>query len=252
MSEDSERVWVYGVVPADAKLVQLDGRDDLPDVWIVESGELAAIVGSAPEDDPKATRNQALGHARVLEAAVRDAPVVPMRFGIMCPSDEEVASGILDDRHDQLTALLARLEGQVQLVLKAYYQEEPLLREILEENPEAAELRETIRQGDEEATRERRMQLGELVGNAIEQRRERDSAELLDRLQGAVLDARSEPPEKELMVLNAPLLVERDGVEDLEALVEEVADEHARLMHFKLLGPMPAYHFIETQESAAA
>ena len=111
MSEESGRVWVYGVVPADAELEQLEGRDDVPDVWLVESGELAAIVGEAPEDDAKATRNQALGHARVLETAVRDAAVVPMRFGIMCPSDDDVASGILDDRHDQLSELSGSSRG---------------------------------------------------------------------------------------------------------------------------------------------
>ena len=111
MSEESGRVWVYGVVPADADLEEVESRDDLPDVWLVESGELAAIVGDAPEDDPKETRNRALAHAHVLGAAVRDAPVVPMRFGIMCPSDDDVASGILDDRHDQLSELSGSSRG---------------------------------------------------------------------------------------------------------------------------------------------
>jgi len=252
MNEEGGRVWVFGVVPVDAELNELEDRDDLPDVWLVESGELAAIVGDAPEDDPKATRNQALGHARVLEAAVRDAPVVPMRFGVMCPSDDEVSSGILTDRHDQLAELMGRLEGQVQLMLKVYYEEQVVLREILEKEPEVAELRETTRQGSEEANRDQRVRLGELISNAIEQRRERDSADILEQLRDVVLSAQSEPPEKELMVLNAPLLVARDGVEQLEEAVEEVARERGERMQFKLLGPMPAYHFVDTEEPAPA
>jgi Gas vesicle synthesis protein GvpL/GvpF len=252
MSEESGRVWVYGVVPADAELEQLESRDDLPTVWVLESGDLAAIVGDAPEEDPKETRNRALAHSHVLEAAVRDAPVVPMRFGIMCSSDEEVTSGVLDDRHDQLAELLGRLEGRVQLVLKVNYDEEALLREILEKEPEIAELREAAREGPEEDTYDQRVRLGERISKAIDQRRERDSADLLSELQDVVLAAQNEPPEKELMVLNAPLLVERDRIDDLEAAVEEVAQERAERMHFKLLGPMPAYHFIETEEPAAA
>jgi hypothetical protein len=252
MSEESGRVWVYGVVPADAKLKELEGRDDLPDVWVVESGDLAAIVGDAPEDDPKATRNQALAHSHVLDAAVRDAPVVPMRFGIMCPSDEKVASGILVEHHDQLAELLGRLEDRVQLMLKVYYHEESLLREILEKEPEAAKLREAIQEAPEDATRDQRVRLGELISNAVEQRRERDSADILEQLQDVVLEAESEPIEKELMVLNAPLLVARDGVEELEKAVEEVAEPRSERMHFRLIGPMPAYHFIETEEPAAA
>jgi hypothetical protein len=53
MSEERPRVWVYGVVPADARLEQLESRDDLPDVWLVEAGDLAAIVGHVPENDAK-------------------------------------------------------------------------------------------------------------------------------------------------------------------------------------------------------
>jgi gas vesicle protein GvpL/GvpF len=250
--EESARVWVYGVVPVDAELEQLDGRDDLPEVWLVESGELAAIVSDAPEDDPKETRNRALAHARVLETAVRDAPVVPMRFGIMSPSDDDVASGILRDRHDQLAELLAQLEGRVEMVLKVTYHENRLLQEILDNEPEVAELHEATRQGSEEATYDQRVRLGELISNAIEQRRERDSANLLDELREVVLGAQSEPPEKEMMVLNAPLLVERDRIEEVEAAVEELAEERADVMHFRLLGPMPAYHFIDAEEPAAA
>jgi hypothetical protein len=252
MSDERPRVWVYGVVPVDAQLEELEARDDLPDVWLVESGELAAIVGEAPEDDPKATRDQALSHARVLEAAVRDAPVVPMRFGIMCPSDEEVTSGLLKDRHDQFADLLARLGERVQMMLKVEYDEQAVLREIVENEPEIAELREAAQQGDEDATRDQRVRLGELIAKAVDQRRKRDAADILERLQEAALEARSEPPEKELMVLNAPFFVARDGIEELEAAVEEVAQDRSERMHFRLLGPMPAYHFLEVEEAAAA
>src|SRR5918912_1361560 len=106
MSADGNNVWVYGVVPADASLRELERRgDQLPEVWVVESGDLAAIAGNAPEQDAKGTRNQALAHARVLEASIVDSPVVPFRFGIMVPGDQEVASDLLDARHDELAQL---------------------------------------------------------------------------------------------------------------------------------------------------
>ena len=252
--EERPRVWVFGVVRADAQLEQLEGRDDLPEVWLVESDDLAAIVGDAPEDDAKATRNQALGHSRVLETASRDAPVIPMRFGIMCSSDEDVASGILEDRHDAIVQLLEKFEDSVQMLLKVNYDEQAILSEILENQPEAADLREAIGLGPEEATRDKRVRLGELIANALEQSRERDSAEMLQELQEVVLEARSEPPEKEWMVLNAPLLVERARIEEVEKAVEDIAADRGELMHFKLMGPMPPYHFLETeaQEPATA
>jgi hypothetical protein len=251
--QDGNNTWVYGVVPAGASLEELERRSDrLPEVWVVESGELAAIAGRAPEQGARGTRDQALAHARVLEAAIVDAPVVPFRFGIMVPGDQEVGTDLLDARRDELTQLLKKVERWLQLTLKAYYDEEALLREIVEAEPEADRLRRAMREGPEEATRDVRVRLGELIGKAVEQRRERDSADILERLKPVSVAAAVEPPEKEFMVLNAPFLVERERQQEFEDAVEEVARERGERMRFRLIGPMPAYNFLDVEEPAWA
>jgi hypothetical protein len=252
MNDKKQNVWVYGVVPAGAALEELERREGLPDVWVVEAGDLGAIVGNAPDGDAKETRNQALAHARVLEAAVVDAPVVPFRFGIMVPGDQEVGSDLLDAYHDNLAPLLERVESRLQMTLKVYYREDALLREIVDSEPEIAQLREAMREGPEEATRDVRARLGELVSTAVEQRRERDSADILERLKPVSVAAVVEGLEKEFMVLNAPFLVERDRQEEFEDAVEEVAQERQERMSFRLLGPMPAYNFLDVEEPAWA
>jgi hypothetical protein len=253
MSAESQNTWVYGVVPAGASLQELERRGDrLPEVWVVESGDLAAIAGDAPEQDAKGTRNQALAHARVLEAAIVDSPVVPFRFGIMVPGDQEVGSDLLDAHHDELAQLLKKVEGWVQMTLKVYYDEDAVLREILENEPEARKLREAMNEGSEEATRDVRVRLGELISKAIEQRRERDSADILEHLKPASIAAVVDPLEKEFMVLNAPFLVERERQQEFEEAVDEVAQERQERLRFRLLGPMPAYSFLEVEEPAWA
>lgn len=253
MSAENQTVWVYGVVPADASLDELEHRDGLPEVWVVESGDIAAIVGKAPEKDEKATRDQALAHARVLEAAVVDAPVVPFRFGMMVPGgDEQVGSDLLEARHDELTELLKRVRDWLQLTLKVYYHEDALLREILDNEPEIEQLREQMKQGDEVATRDVRVRVGELVGNAVQQRRERDTADILERLKPVSIAAVDDGLEKEYMVLNVPFLVERGRQQEFEDAVEEVAQERRERMRFRMIGPMPAYSFIEMESPAWA
>jgi hypothetical protein len=252
MNDEKKNVWVYGVVPAGAALEELERREGLPDVWVVEAGDIAAIVGNAPEGDGKATRNQALAHTRVLEAAVVDAPVVPFRFGIMVPGDQEVGTDLLDANHDDLAQHLKNVDDQVQMTLKVYYHEEPVLREIIDNEPEVARLREAMNEGPEEATRDVRAQLGELVTNAVEQRRQRDSADILERLKPVSQAAVVEGLESEFMALNVPFLVERDRQEEFEDAVEEVAQERQERMRFRLLGPMPVYNFIDVEEPAWA
>ena len=110
VSDAEEKRWVYGDVPGAASLGELERRADrLPSVWLLEMGELAAIVGDVPENDAKGVRNQALAHARVLEAAVVDAPVIPIRFGtVIVGGDEAVGSELLEARHDDFAAVQAR------------------------------------------------------------------------------------------------------------------------------------------------
>jgi hypothetical protein len=254
MSAETQRTWVYGVVPAGASLEELERRrETLPEVWVVEAGDLGAVVGDVPEDDQRAIRNQALGHARVLEATAQDAPVVPFRFGTIAEgNDELVGTELLQARHDELAELLKKVEGRVQMTLKAYYHDDVVLREIVEREPEIEHLRQATTGEPEEMTREDRVRLGELVNTALEQRRQRDSADILERLKSGSLAVVAEPLESEFTVLNAAFLVDRDAQQEFEDVLETVAQERQERMRFRLLGPMPAYSFIGAAETAWA
>lgn len=249
--QQAEGRWIYGVVPAATELTQL--QDDGAEVWIVESGDLGAIVGPVPRNDPRATRDQALAHSRVLEAAVAEVPVIPFRFGMMAPGDdEEVRRDLLDAYHDQLAPLLEQLKGVVQMTLKVDYDENVLLREILGSEPEIQRLRDAVRELPEEAARNERIRLGELISTAVEMRRQRDGAEIVRALEPEATAAAADQLEREYMVLNEAFLIERDRRQEFEQAVESVAGRHADRMRFRLLGPMPAYNFIDLQQAAWA
>src|SRR5436305_10256414 len=176
-----EKTWVYGVIPAGVKLEELNRRSDrLPaDVRVLEFGDLGAIVGNAPRQDAKSIRDQALAHARVLEVAVLDAPVVPLRFGTVIANDS-ASNELLGGWHDEFAQVLNRVRDHVQMTLKAKYREDVVLREIVESQPEVARLREQTREGDEIMTRDKRLRLGELVSLALEELRQRDTVESVD------------------------------------------------------------------------
>lgn len=252
MNDTQHNSWIYGVVPAGASLNELERRQGLPEVWLVETGDLAAIVGDQPRGDAKATREQALAHARVLEAAIVDAPVVPFRFGtLVAGGDQEVGEELLKGYHEQLSQLLSRFEDYVQMTVKVSYHDDVVLQEIIESQPEIAQLREQAH-GDEDLTRAIRVRLGELINQALEQTRARDANDILGQLKSKASAVATDPLETEFMVLNTPFLVKRGQVEEFEEAVERVADDRQERMHFTLLGPMPAFSFIDVQEPAWA
>jgi hypothetical protein len=246
-STDSTGTWVYGVVPPGVSLNELERRlGDLPDLWVIETGDLAAVVGAMPDQDEKGTRDRALAHAHVLEAMAADTSVVPFRFGTIADGgDDIVAAELLEARHDELVGLLESLEGKVQMALKVFYDEDALMRDIVVSEPEVAELREAIRDRGDDESPDDGVRLGELVSTAVDQRRERDSIDIIERLDPKALATAPGPLESEFMVLNAAFLIARDRQPELERAVEVVAEERRDRMRFRLLGPMPAYDFID-------
>jgi hypothetical protein len=254
MNAEQQGMYVYGVVRADADIGHLaqHNGDGAPEVELVEAGDLAALITPAGGDDEASVRESVLAHARVLERATETATVVPMRFGMVFPDAETVGSDLLDARHDALVGLLDQLEGHVQMTLKVAYHEEAVLRDIVAGEPEIARLREATSEGSEQETYDARVRLGELINAAIEQRRQRDGQEILSSIDSLTVATTSEAAESEFMVLNAPLLVERERISELEDTLEQLAQERLELMAFRLLGPMPAYHFVSWEQPAWA
>ena len=248
MNDTQQNLWIYGAVPAGASLEELERRDGLPEVWIVEAGDLGAIVGTPPPDSPKGTRDQALAHARVLEAAIVDAPVVPFRFGTELPGgDDVVGSDLLEPYGDELSRQLQAVKDVVQMTVKAYYDEDSVLSEIIERHPELRQLQAQTRRGSQTATHGARVEFGELLYKALDLRRTRDSAAITDRLQRVSLAANPGELESEFMVLAVAFLVRRDRIDKFERAVEKLADASGGSMRFVLLGPMPAYNFLDLE-----
>ena len=234
--------YAYGIVRAGASLEALGRGDGLPEVRLVETGDLAALVSDSAE---RATRDTVLDHWRVLEAAYQGSPVVPLRFGTVMTDEDAVRKEVLEPHHDELVKLLERFEDRVQTTLKVYYREDAVVADTLAAEPELARLRDAVLGRPEDATYKDRLRLGELLNKAIDKRKPADGKEILERLRPLAEAVGLEPPEDELMVAHVVFLLKRDQAGEFELTLEEVARERSGLMRFRLLGPMPAYHFID-------
>jgi hypothetical protein len=243
-------VYVYGVAPTAEKVdVQAPGvESSTPGVRRIVHGDVAAFVSDV-EAGPVVAASGLRAHWRVLEEAVAEATVLPVRFGTVMESESAVVDQFLAPRHDRLVALLAELSGKVQLNVKAFYDEDRLMRGVVEHSPAVAQLRERVRQRPKAATYYERIQLGELVAGEVERSRERDSAMVIGRLEPLAVAARREPPGTPEAAVNAAFLVERSRVEEFSEAVARLADEVEGRMRVRYIGPLPPYSFTEEQEA---
>jgi hypothetical protein len=245
-------VYVYGIAPAAERTdVEAPGVGEKDGgVRRIVHRELAALVSDV-QDGPLVAASGLRAHWRVLEEAVATATVLPVRFGTVLASDDAVVEQFLAPRHDRLVAQLAELTGKVQLSVKGFYDEERLLRGVVESSPAVAEMRERVRGRPKAATYYDRIQLGEAVAGEVERARERDAAMVLGRLESLAVAARLESPGTPDAAVNAAFLVERSRVEEFSKAVGKLGDEVQDRMRIRYLGPLPPYSFTEEQEAAA-
>src|SRR3954447_23886559 len=169
--------YVYGVTSAATQAsLGSGGVEDRPGRKI-ERGPLAALVGDAPAGPIKATRRNLMAHSEVLQNAVAGGCVLPMRFGVVMPSEEAVSEELLGAREEVLREQLEALGPYVELELQVLCPEDVLLRTIVAERPDLARARERIAGMPEDATCAERLALGEEIAHAVEARR----ADLLQR-----------------------------------------------------------------------
>lgn len=238
-------LYCYGVVgPASARMPAAGGVADGA-VNTVPYREVAALVTPvASGRRVRATRRDLVSHSDVLAAAFQSATVLPLRFGTVFDSSEQLVDEFLEPRYKELTSLLERFEGTAELSVKAFHREEAVLAEIVRDNSRVARLREATRAGAEAATYPLRIQLGELVAAELRGRAGTDARALLDRLRPLALAVDLDDRPIEHQVLRATFLVERKRISAFDAAMDELARLQADRMVFKYLGPLPPHSFV--------
>ena len=247
-----QAVYVYGILPGDIELEDgTTGVGDPPaEVRVVRSGDLAALVSDVDLDKPLGRPEDLYAHEELLDATAAGVPVLPLRFGAVVASDEAVAEELLGAHSDEFAAALEQLEGHAEYVVKGRYVEDTVLREVLDENPEAGELRDQLKDADEDATRELRMQLGEIVSNSIDAKREQDLQALDDAVSDHVEASVVRSPTDDMEAVHVAFLVDLDSADALEQAVDELARDWGDRIEVRLMGPMAAYDFVGTTTPA--
>jgi hypothetical protein len=228
--------YVYGITWADGALSSGEGVADTS-VRVVEHGELAALVSDLPSADIRARRRDLLRHADVLQQAFERRTILPLGFGTVFASGEDVVAELLEPRYEELVELLQRLEGLVELTLRALYEETAVLASVIRDEPRIAALRGSSNPADQVA-------LGEAVAKALADRRARDADEIVASLSSLAREVEVEERVAEYEVVRAAFLVDRSAVEDVEAQAEKLAERHDGVIRFKLIGPLPPHHFV--------
>lgn len=200
---------------------------------------LAAVVSDVLGPVPQ-TRENLLAHQRVTESVMREHPVLPVSFGTVFESGQEVLE-LLRGAHRSFAGVLERVRHTLELGLKVLWDPEQVAREIEAGDPTIRKLKAEI-SGQKGSTYFARTQYGRLLDATLHGRSEHYAGEIYRALRPVSLALRAHKPIGEKMILNAAFLVSREREEELDRAVEQLKKQHPELT-LRYTGPWPPYSF---------
>lgn len=237
--------YVYCIIKTDADrdfgAVGIGGRGDR--VHTVHHREFAAVVSNCPLIVFDPTRENALAHEHVNELVMKDFTVLPMSFGTVFRTENDIKE-FLKGTYEALSDVLQTMEGKIEFGLKVNWDKDRIIQEIETENAEIRRLKYEILSSTSASTYSSRMQLGRVVESALQAKADTYVTAIYEALRDDAVASRSNKPIGDKMIMNAAFLVERDKTKAFDDQISEIARKYENKLSFLFTGPWPPYNFV--------
>ncbi len=214
---------------------------DPSDVHTINHRDLAAVVSDTPIGVHDPTRDNVLAHQRVNETVMREHTVIPMSFGTVFKTRDDIIE-LLRSAYDAFGDVLNKMQNKLEFGLKILWDRDLVVREIENDDEDVRRLKSEI-STQAGSTYFARMQYGRLIDAALQQRSEQYVAEIFAALRDVSVASRTNKPIGDKMIMNAAFLVSRDHEPAFDAKVKEIGARYDKLT-FKYTGPWPPYNFV--------
>ncbi len=171
-------------------------------VYTVSHKDLAAVVSDTPIVIYDPTRENVLAHEFVNETVMREFTLIPMSFGTIFRSENDVKA-LLNSTYQAFTDVLDKMQGKIEFGLKILWDRDLVVAAIERDNDEIRRLKDEITRNAASSTYFARMQLGRLVEAAMEEASNRYVNHIHEQLKEVSVASRSSKVIGDRMILNA-------------------------------------------------
>ena len=116
---------------------------DPSDVYTVHYKNLAAVVSDAPIEVLDSTRENVLAHERVNETVMREHTVIPMSFGTIFKTREDIVE-LLRSAAEAFGDVLNKMQNKLEFGLKVLWDRDQAVREVEAEDEDIRRLKKEI------------------------------------------------------------------------------------------------------------
>jgi hypothetical protein len=235
--------YVYCIIGSDEPLRfgAIGIGTQAPEVHTINYKDIAAVVSDTPLEVYDATRENVLAHERVNEVVMKQYTVIPMSFGTVFKTRDDIIE-LLRGAYDAFRDVLGKMQNKVEFGLKVLWEREIIQQEIERADDDIRRLKKEI-SSQKGSTYFARVQYGRLVEQALQARSERYVEDIFGRLRDVTVASRANKPIGDKMIMNAAFLVSREQEAAFDASIKEIGARYDKLT-FKYTGPWPPYNFV--------
>lgn len=235
--------YIYGIIKGDGKVKFFTKGFFNKRPYAVTYNNISAVITDAPIKIYEQDQKGLLSHNRVLDEVIKNYTVLPMRFGTIARSEDEIKN-LLRSAYPVLTNRLTGIKDKVEFDLEInIMNEQSILNDILEKHKEIKDLRNKLIGQGKDAKMEDKLLIGKMIAVEVSKYKNTLVKEIVIALKPYCSHCKSIGGIN--ILANITFLVYKSKMNNFESAIYKLGDKYGDRLRFKYTGPLAPYNFIE-------
>lgn len=228
----SNGLYLYGIVPAPASDLALQGLDQQP-VQTQQVDDFVFLYSEAQQSRYLASRRNLLGHERVLEQAMEAGfePILPLQFGLTIDTWQTVREQLLESKSDRLFQLFDKLSGRREVSIKLFWEPQSELEMLLAEDEKLRCDRDALK--GKTLSMDETIRIGQAIERALQIRQQQIIQAFQEKLNSIAIEVVENDLLSETMIYNCAYLIPGEVEPQFSELVEQLDEQFDRRLRIR-------------------
>jgi DnaJ-domain-containing protein 1 len=242
-------LYIYGVIKTrdPQEFGEIGVGEKASQVLTIGFQELAAVVSKSPlmlynSLIKEKVIKDLVTHQFVIEKVMERFTIIPMKFGTMVETEDEVIQ-FLEEGSYLLSNELRKIEGKVELDVVASWELPKILAAVYRQDGQIQKKQNEMKMQGTKVSLEDKVALGKLIEQALRTKKAEYHELILHALKKESVDACLHNLANDEMIFNAAFLLERKNEEAFTKAVHSLNQKLENAVNFRIVGPLPPYSF---------
>ena len=206
---------------------------------IVNHKNLSALVSDYDEKIALKQEDILLHNSILVEAAIKHPSLLPMRFGMIANSNEEIKEKILSAHHDKLEKMLKKLHKKIEVAIKASWLDTDSIVRSFREKKEIKNLKKT-----NQTNLSTLIEAGRIAEYELDVQRFLLKEKFVKKLSGIFSEYKDNGITSPDMIFDLAFLIDKEKEPEFEKKVSALDKEKSPgKINIQYIGPLPNYDF---------